>query len=154
MTRTMKLLPTICALALLLPLAGCPTPPPPPPAPVPPPIPVVHEKSPEEIQKELTRAAARDDLKDGKDLYDAGDFPGSLKKLLDSKNIWITDADIQIEALKYTAFNYCVTNRATLCRQQFERALKMNPDFDLLPGEKGHPLWGPVFEKAKKSVKQ
>jgi len=31
--------------------------------------------------------------------------------------------------------------------------LKLNKDFDLLPGEKGHPLWGPVFERAKKSSK-
>jgi hypothetical protein len=155
MKKTLKLVPIICALAMLLPLAGCPTPPPPPPPPpAPPVIPPVPEKTPEEIQKEQTRAAARDELKEGIDAYNAGEYIPSLKKLLDSKTIWITDNDIQLEALKYSAFDYCVTNRANLCKQQFEKALKLSPEFDLLPGEKGHPLWGPVFEKAKKAVKQ
>jgi hypothetical protein len=48
------------------------------------------------------------------------------------------------------AFSYCVTSRQTLCRQQFEKALKIDPAFDLAPGEKGHPLWGAVFDRAKK----
>jgi hypothetical protein len=43
-----------------------------------------------------------------------------------------------------------VTSRQTLCRQQFDKALKLDPSFDLEPGEHGHPLWGPVFTKAKK----
>lgn len=152
MKKTLKLVSTVCALAILLPLAGCPTPPPPPPPPVQPEIPKAPEKTPEELQKEQTRADARTDLKDGIDAYNAGDFNGSLKKLLDSKNIWVTDEDIQLDALKYSAFDYCVTNRANLCKQQFERALKINPDFDLLLGEKDHPLWGPVFKKAKKAA--
>jgi hypothetical protein len=48
------------------------------------------------------------------------------------------------------AFSYCVTSKAQLCRQQFERALKIDPSFELLPSEIGHPIWGPVFLKAKK----
>jgi hypothetical protein len=152
MKKTLKLLPMVCALAMLLPLAGCPTPPPPPPPPPPVEIPKAPEKTPEEIQKEQTRAAARDELKNGIDAYNAGDFNGSLKILLDSKTIWVTDNDIQLDALKYSAFDYCVTNRANLCKQQFEKALKLSPEFDLLPGENDHPLWGPVFKKAKKAA--
>ncbi|MBI3230981.1 MAG: TssQ family T6SS-associated lipoprotein, partial [Burkholderiales bacterium] len=60
------------------------------------------------------------------------------------------DKAVQIDAAKFMAFSYCVTNRNALCRQQFERALKLDPSFDLAAGEKGHPLWGPVFLKAKK----
>ena len=105
----------------------------------------------EEILAEETRATARVTLKEGIDLYTAGDYNASLKRLMDSKEIWTTDMDIQLDALKYTAFSYCLTNRPSLCKLQFERALKMNKDLDLLPGEKGHPLWGPVFERAKKS---
>jgi hypothetical protein len=154
MTINRKFLPMIFVLAAL-PLAGCQTPPPPapPPQPAPPPLPPAHVKSAEEILEEQTRAAARIALKEGIDLYTAGDYNASLKRLLDSKEIWSTDADIQLDALKYTAFSYCVTSRATLCKQQFEKAFKLNPDFDLLPGEKGHPLWGPVFERAKKASK-
>ena len=151
MTSTRKLLPTIFALAALLPLAGCPTTPQQPPQPEPLPTPKPRVKTPGEILAEETRATARVTLKEGIDLYTAGDYNASLKRLLDSKEIWATDVEIQLDALKYTAFSYCLTNRATLCRQQFEKALKLNKDFDLLPGEKGHPLWGPVFERAKKS---
>ena len=53
-------------------------------------------------------------------------------------------------SLKYMAFSYCVTSRQTLCKQQFDKAFKISPTFDLAPGEKGHPLWTPMFERAKK----
>jgi hypothetical protein len=149
--KTGKLLLTILTLAALLPLSGCETPPPPVQQTAPTPKP--HVKTAEEIQIEETRTTARATLKEGIDLYSAGDYNASLKRLQDSKEIWSTDIEIQLDALKYSAFSYCLTNRTTLCRQQFEKALKLNKDFDLLPGEKGHPLWGPVFERAKKSSK-
>ena len=57
----------------------------------------------------------------------------------------------QLTALKYTALSYCLTSRQTLCRQQFEKAFKLDPAFDLQPGEHGHPLWAPQFEKARKA---
>jgi hypothetical protein len=55
-------------------------------------------------------------------------------------------------ALKYQAFSYCVTSRPAPCRQAFDRALRLDPSFDLAPGEHGHPLWGPVFTKAKQAA--
>jgi hypothetical protein len=55
-----------------------------------------------------------------------------------------------VTALKYTAFSYCVTSRPAQCRQAFDKALRLDPSFQLAPGEYGHPLWGPVFAKAKK----
>lgn len=143
-----KLLPIAVTLAALLSLTGCQTPIESQPAP--PPTPKVHVKTPEEIHADETRATARVTLKEGIDLYTAGDYNASLKRLLESKEIWATDVDIQLDALKITAFSYCLTNRPILCKLQFEKALKLNPDFDLLPGEKGHPLWSPVFERAKK----
>jgi hypothetical protein len=57
-----------------------------------------------------------------------------------------------VTALKYTAFSYCVTSRPAQCRQAFDRALRLDPSFDLAPGEHGHPLWGPVFTKAKQAA--
>lgn len=93
---------------------------------------------------------AQSGLKDGIALYNNGDYNGAIKRL-GSADISGGSKAIQLEALKYTAFSYCVTGRQTLCRQQFEKALKLDPAFDLEPGEHGHPLWGPVFTKAKKS---
>ncbi len=90
-------------------------------------------------------------LKEGIALYNDGDYNGTIKKLGNATEIWSShNKSIQVSALKYMAFSYCVTSRAQLCRQQFERALKIDSSFDLLPSEIGHPIWGPVFLKAKK----
>ncbi|MFZ6646334.1 TssQ family T6SS-associated lipoprotein [Undibacterium sp. TJN25] len=97
-------------------------------------------------------SAAQQALTDGMDLYDKGDFNGAIKKLSGSPDIWTADKSVQLSALKTMAFSYCVSSRQTLCRQQFEKALRLDPAFDLEPGEKQHPLWAPVFEQAKKRV--
>ena len=97
------------------------------------------------------RTVAQTALNEGIDLYDKGDFNGAIKRLSNASEIWTSTKGIQTQALKYMAFSYCVTSRQTLCRQQFEKALKLDPHFDLAPGEKGHPLWGSVFERAKKA---
>jgi Tfp pilus assembly protein PilF len=96
------------------------------------------------------RAAAQTALNEGIDFYDKGDFNGAIKRLSNAPEIWSADKSVQTKALKYMAFSYCVTSRQLLCKQQFEKALKLDPSFDLAPGEKGHPLWGSVFDRAKK----
>lgn len=115
-------------------------PPAPPPAPVEPAVPVV---SPD-VQA----------LKDGTALYDGGDYNGAIKKLSGAGDIWNGhNKDVQINALKIMAFSYCVTSRTQLCRQQFDKALKLDPSFSLSAAEIGHPVWGPVFLKSKNAVK-
>jgi Tfp pilus assembly protein PilF len=96
------------------------------------------------------QAAARKELGAGIDLYNAGDYAGAIKLLGGSGDIWKADKVVQLDALKYMAFSYCVTGRQAQCKQQFEKAVKLDPSFDLAPGEKGHPLWEPVFDKVKK----
>jgi Tfp pilus assembly protein PilF len=89
-------------------------------------------------------------LKEGVALYNDGNFAAAIRRLTA-----ISDADkpTQLQAYKYAAFSYCVSGKKTLCRQQFEKALKLDPGFDLEPGEKGHPMWGSVFGQAKKRKK-
>ncbi|MES2152795.1 MAG: TssQ family T6SS-associated lipoprotein [Pseudomonadota bacterium] len=90
-------------------------------------------------------------LQEGIALYNNGDYNGAIKRL-SAPEIGASGVKAaQLSALKYMAFSYCVTQRQTLCRQQFEKALKLDPAFDLAPGERGHPLWGPVFTRAKKT---
>ena len=89
-------------------------------------------------------------LKEGIALYNNGDYNGAIRRL-GLADVTGGSKATQLAALKYTAFSYCVTSRQTLCRQQFDKALKLDSSFDLEPGEHGHPLWGPVFVKAKKS---
>ena len=83
-------------------------------------------------------------------MYNNGDYNGAIKRLGQADVAGGARAT-QLEALKYTAFSYCLTSRTTLCRQQFDKAFKLDPSFDLEPGEHGHPLWGPSFSKAKKA---
>lgn len=88
-------------------------------------------------------------LAEGIALYEKGDYNGAVKKLAVA-NVASAPKATQLSALKYTAFSYCLTSRQALCRQQFEKALKIDTSFDLEPGEKGHPMWGPAWLKAKK----
>lgn len=96
-----------------------------------------------------TPAAQPAALVEGIALYDRGDYNGAIKRL-GQNDIASASTSTRLTAMKYTAFSYCLTNRQQLCRQQFDKALKLDPAFDLAPGEYGHPLWGPVFLKARK----
>lgn len=91
-------------------------------------------------------------LRDGIELYNKGQFNDAIKRL-GSADISNGSKANQVQAYKYMAFSYCVTSRQTLCRQTFEKAFKLDASFDLLPGEHGHPLWGPAFARAKKQSK-
>ena len=89
-------------------------------------------------------------LKEGIELYNKGAYNDAIRRLTSSEIANASKAD-RVQAHKYAAFSYCVTSRQTLCRQQFDKAFKLDPSFDLQAGEHGHPLWTPQFEKAKKA---
>lgn len=89
-------------------------------------------------------------LREGIKLYDDGDFNGAIRRL-GAVDVPSEAIGNRLIALKYMAFSYCVTGRTLPCRQAFDKALRLDPSFDLGPGEHSHPLWGPVFERAKKS---
>jgi len=98
-------------------------------------------------------ASGRDQaaLRDGIRLYNEGDFNGAIKRLGSDDIRSSSPVRIRVTALKYTAFSYCVTSRPKQCEQAFEKALKIDPDFTLDAGEEGHPLWGPAYERARRS---
>lgn len=103
----------------------------------------------ESASGEASTTPSQQALAAGIDAYNNGDFNGAIKRL-GAAEIQSADKATQLSALKYMAFSYCVTRRQTLCRQQFVKALKIDPGFELAAGEKGHPLWTPAFEAAKK----
>lgn len=113
---------------------GTAKPPVPTPTPMPPAAPVL---SPDQVA-----------LNDGIELYNKGQFSEAIKRL-NGPEITSGSVPSQVMAAKFLAFSYCVTNRNTLCKQQFDKAFKLDPNFDLAPGEHGHPLWGKVFARAK-----
>lgn len=90
-------------------------------------------------------------LREGIRLYNEGDFNGAIRRL-SARDVNNGPLPARLTALKYLAFSYCVTSRPSLCRQAFDRALRLDPSFDLAPGEHGHPLWGPVFTRAKQAA--
>jgi hypothetical protein len=92
-----------------------------------------------------------DGLREGIRLYNEGDFNGAIRRL-SRRDVNNGPLATRLMALKYQAFSYCVTSRPAPCRQAFDRALRLDPSFDLAPGEHGHPLWGPVFTKAKQAA--
>lgn len=111
------------------------------PAPAPPP-------DPAEVARQQAEARGKETLAKGVGEYEAGSYPQAEATLL-SPDIWAASDTVKIAALKHLAFTYCVTERPALCRQSFERALQLDPNFDLTPAEHNHPLWGPEFKNAK-----
>jgi hypothetical protein len=90
-------------------------------------------------------------LRDGIEAYNNGDYNAAIRKL-SAPEIARSSKANQLSAIKYTAFSYCVSGRPRQCRQQFDKALRIDPAFELDTGEDGHPLWGPVYARARKAV--
>ena len=133
----------IAVIALLsLGLSGCPdtktvAPPPPPP-----------EPTAEERAAMAREAAGRRHVDLGIAHFEAGNYAEAEHMLL-TPEVWQASSDQQLRALKFLAFTYCVSERPQLCRQSFERAFQLDPEFDLEPAEQGHPLWGQAYAEAR-----
>lgn len=112
-----------------------------------------HPRAESMLNRETPRATRFDasaTLRDGIRLYANGDFAGAIATL-DAPAFDNASVAIRTSALKYTAFSYCVTQRPVPCRQAFDKALRLDARFALAPGEEGHPMWSPVYDKARAS---
>jgi len=110
----------------------------------------VKPDSPEKIAEKNARANAHTELNGLLAVYNSGDFHGAIKRFATIEATLKPYKEMELTGLKLTAFSYCLTGRPALCQSTFERALKLDPSFDLEPGEKGHPLWQPVLDRARK----
>jgi Tfp pilus assembly protein PilF len=90
----------------------------------------------------------KQDLVTGLRRYDEGKYGESARSLQAALDGGL-DEDDQITAHKYLAFIHCVSGREPQCRNEFRKALAIDPAFELEPAEAGHPIWGPVFRSAK-----
>ncbi len=84
--------------------------------------------------------------------YDRGEFASAIRQLTPMLTDGSLDPAQSLRALKVLAFSQCSTNAVTACRQTFERALKADPTFDLVAAERGHPIWGAQFIRARRTV--
>jgi Tfp pilus assembly protein PilF len=80
--------------------------------------------------------------------YEDGNYAEATKQLQGALRQGLSTAD-RVKAHKYLAFIYCVTDRAAACREEFRKALAIDPKMELAPAEAGHPVWGPVFRSVK-----
>lgn len=101
--------------------------------------------------EDVSKAAAT--LLEGIRLYENGNFKEAIAAL-SAPDVQAAPAAIRVDALKYTAFSYCVLENYAQCRRAFDLALGLDPDFALRTSEHGHPMWGPVFNAAKATSEQ
>jgi hypothetical protein len=47
---------------------------------------------------------------------------------------------------------HCIAGQQSQCRDEFRKALEIDPRLELKPEEEGHPMWAPVFRSVKASM--
>jgi Tfp pilus assembly protein PilF len=80
--------------------------------------------------------------------YENGDYAESAQNLQSALDKGLGDLD-KVVAHKHLAFIHCVSSRERQCRDEFRKALAVDPSMDLAPAEAGHPIWGPIFRAVK-----
>lgn len=80
--------------------------------------------------------------------YDSGQYAEAARSLQTALDLGLSDAD-SANAHKHLAFINCAAQRERACREEFRRALRADPQLELLPAEAGHPVWGPLFASLK-----
>jgi len=92
------------------------------------------------------------ELEFGIKAYEDGEYPYAARLLQASLDAGLRGRSNHARAHKFLAFMHCASSRAQQCREEFRKALDIDPSFELREDEAGHPVWGPVFRslKAKK----
>jgi len=80
--------------------------------------------------------------------FDDGEYDAAAKSLQFALERGLPAKD-QVSAYKHLAFIHCANNRTGACREEFSKALTLDPALELTPAEAGHPIWGPIFRSLK-----
>ena len=96
----------------------------------------------------LTKFKAENMLDEGIRRYDDGNYKVAARSIQAALDAGLTTRS-QARAHKYLAFIHCVSGQEAQCRDEFRRALDIDPDMKLKAEEAGHPTWGPVFRSVK-----
>lgn len=80
--------------------------------------------------------------------YEEGEYAESSKRLQSALELGVAPPD-RVNAHKHLAFIHCAAGRERSCRDEFRKALAIEPSLELAPAESGHPVWGPVFRSLK-----
>jgi len=87
-------------------------------------------------------------LESGIKHYEGGRYAEASKQLHSAIRRGLSARD-EVRAHKYLAFIHCISDRIASCREEFRRALRIDPGMELSAAEAGHPSWGPVFRAVK-----
>ncbi len=101
----------------------------------------------------LAPRRAEQDLSAGIRAYEDGDYKNSARLLQYALSEGLLLDSDKVAAHKHLAFIHCAQSREKPCRDEFRKALTLDPKFELTPAESGHPSWGPVFKSVKQSMK-
>ncbi len=86
--------------------------------------------------------------------YEDGEYAYSARLLQGSLDSGLRGAANQVRAHKYLAFLHCAASRIQQCRDEFRKALDIDPSFNLRDDEAGHPVWGPVFRNLRTTARK
>jgi Tfp pilus assembly protein PilF len=100
------------------------------------------------VQEFFQPTKAQQTLSVGLKQYEEGQYAESLKSLQSAIHLGLGERD-RVNAHKHLAFIHCASSRERPCREEFRKALSVDPAMDLEPEEAGHPVWGPIFRSVK-----
>lgn len=98
--------------------------------------------------KGVSQNRGQRDLATGIHNYENGKYSEASKSLQSALDSRLNSSD-QVTAHKYLAFIHCTSGREKQCRDEFRKALDIDPELELEPAESGHPTWGAVFRSLK-----
>ncbi len=102
-----------------------------------------------QITESQLREKARESLALGIAQYNAGKFAEASRSLAAALDHGQLTRPEQGSARKHLAFIYCTSSREPQCRDEFRKALEIDPGFELSAAEAGHPIWGPVYRDVR-----
>lgn len=86
--------------------------------------------------------------------YEEGDYKSATQNLYSALAEGLTFKSDQAAAHKYLAFIHCASEREKQCREEFRKALEVDPNFQLNKAENGHPIWGPIYVEVRTEFKK
>jgi hypothetical protein len=96
-----------------------------------------------------TATPAQQKLAEGIKQYEAGRYPQAQEGLRAALKGGLPERADEVRAHKYLAFSYCLTRKTYLCRTEFRTIFRLDPAFELLPSELGHPSWAAIYKREK-----
>lgn len=96
------------------------------------------------LQELLQPSKGSSTLAAGLRQYEDGEYAEAARNLEGAIDLGLHDGE-RARAHKHLAFIHCASNRERSCREEFRKALTIDPQLELTPAEAGHPVWGPLF---------